>query len=220
MPKDYIPSGDADLIVFARNFVTKITGSESDFSLNADDTTELNNLLDTFTASYLKNNDDQITARTSREKKDFDREPLVGKLRSSAQRVQTAPNVTDSHRADLGLTIRQTSPTSVGAPTSRPVVEVDTSQPLRHTVIFYDNVLPGKAKPAGVKGAEVWVKIGGEPTLNEEDYRYLATDTATPYLAVHKAENVGKQAHYLLRWVNSKGETGAWSNPVSATITG
>ena len=79
---------------------------------------------------------------------------------------------------------------------------------------------PTKGKPEGVKGVEIWCKIGGEATMNEDDYKYLATDTASPYLAIHKSEDIGKQAHYLLRWVNPRGEAGAWSNPVSATITG
>jgi hypothetical protein len=71
-----------------------------------------------------------------------------------------------------------------------------------------------------VRTPDILVKIGGEPTMNEDEYRYLATDTASPYLATHKSADVGKQAHYLLRWENTKGETGAWSTIVSATITG
>jgi hypothetical protein len=71
-----------------------------------------------------------------------------------------------------------------------------------------------------VRTPDILVKIGGEPTMNEDEYRYLATDTASPYLATHKSADVGKQVHYLLRWENTKGETGAWSTIVSATITG
>ena len=28
----------------------------------------------------------------------------------------------------------------------------------------------------------------------------------------------GKQAHYMLRWVNTRGETGPWSETATATI--
>jgi hypothetical protein len=220
MAKDYIPESDAEIIEFANNFFNKTKGNEAGFSLNVSDTDELKTLLDAFVASYNKNNADQITARASRELKDTDKKPLEKKLRSMAQVVQTAPATTDEQRADLSLNVKDTTSSAVGVPTTRPVAEVDTSQPLRHTVVFYDNELDGKGKPEGVKGAEIFVKIGGEATMNEDDYRYLGTDTASPYLAVHKAENVGKQAHYLLRWVNTKNESGAWSNPVSATITG
>ncbi len=220
MPEDYIPSNDGELIEFAKNFFAQIQGSETSFGLTAADSASGAPLLTTFENSYDQNNADRTAYRASGEKKDVDRKPLVAKLREMSQRVQVAPNVTDAQRATLGLTIRQTASAPTGAPASRPVLEIDTSEPLRHTIKFYDNVLETKGKPAGVKGAEIWCKIDGEATINEEDYRYLGTDTASPYLAVHRPENVGKQAHYISRWVNNRGEYGAWSNPESATITG
>jgi len=44
--------------------------------------------------------------------------------------------------------------------------------------------------------------------------------TATPYLLLHDPAEGGKLAHYLLRWVNSSGEPGPWSETVTATIGG
>ena len=35
---------------------------------------------------------------------------------------------------------------------------------------------------------------------------------------VRRGEDGGKLAHYLLRWVNTKGETGPWGQVASATI--
>ena len=118
------------------------------------------------------------------------------------------------------LTVTDPTQSSIGEPATRPVAEIEIDAPLRHLIAFYDEGGTGRAKPEGVKGAEIWCKIDGAATLDEDDYRYLGTDTASPYLAVHKPENAKKQAHYLLRWVNPKNEPGAWSNPFSATITG
>jgi predicted phage tail protein len=44
--------------------------------------------------------------------------------------------------------------------------------------------------------------------------------TATPYLAEYTGAQAGQMAYYWLRWVNTRGEKGPWSEPVSATITG
>jgi hypothetical protein len=99
-------------------------------------------------------------------------------------------------------------------------LEIRTTQPLRHRIEFADIEATRKGKPKGVRGIEIYVKIGGEASYNEDEYRYLATDTASPYIATHRPENIGQQAHYLARWVNTKGETGAWSNVFSATVTG
>jgi hypothetical protein len=40
----------------------------------------------------------------------------------------------------------------------------------------------------------------------------VALDSATPYLMVHEGADVGKTAYYALRWENTRGESGPWSN--------
>lgn len=220
MPKDYIPQGDSELLEFAENFIDKITGKETTLGLEASDTTSLTALKSAFQTSYNDNLDQQSAVRTAKVKKDSDRQPLVAKLREAAQRVQTFPGTTDVNRQELNLTVTDPTQSSIGEPTTRPFAEIDTSVALRHTITFYAEGGTGRGKPDGVKGAEIWCKIDGAATLDADDYRYPGTDTASPYLAVHKPENAKKQAHYLLRWVNPKGEPGVWSNPVSATITG
>lgn len=220
MAEDYIPRGDAELLEFAQNFVDKIDGNEAYYGLKAADSPVLTERLDSLRAAYNNYNAVQTTVQSALRAKDAERTALVAQLRSLARTVQKADAVTNAKRADLQITIPDSFSVPDGPPQSRPAAEIDTSEPLRHTVKFYDLESEGRGKPPGVRGAEIWCKTDGAATMNEEDYRYLGTDTASPYLAVHKPENVGKQAHYLLRWVNTRGEYGAWSNPVSATITG
>ena len=220
MADDYIPHGDSDLIEFADNFITKTDGKEADYGLTAADTTAISALRTNFAASYAENNSKQIDARASRQKKDGDHKSLASRLRESAQVVQKHSGTTDEMRVGLRLPVKDSEPSNIGEPATVPVAEIDTSVKLRHEISFYNEGSESKAKPDDVRGAEIWCRIGGEATMNEDDYRYLGTDTASPYLAVHKAENIGKQAHYLLRWANEKGEPGPWSAPYSATITG
>lgn len=220
MPDDYIPHGDSDLIEFADNFITKTDGNEADYGLTADDTTEIKSLKTNFAGSYAVNNSKQTEARSSRTKKDGDHKLLAAKLRESSQTVQRHSGTTDEMRVDLRLPVRDDEPSNIGEPATVPVAEIDTSVKLRHEISFYNEGSESKAIPDGVQDCEIWCRIDGEATMNEDDYRYMGRDTDSPYLAVHKAENVGKQAHYLLRWVNAKGEPGAWNGPFSATITG
>jgi hypothetical protein len=74
-----------------------------------------------------------------------------------------------------------------------------------------------KAKPAGVMGAEIWVKIG-PPQVDPSELTFLAVDTRTPPTTDFDGADGGKQAHYMLRWVNTRGETGPWSETATATI--
>lgn len=217
---DYIPRGDSEFLEFANNFIDKIGGNEASYGLTAGVTAQLTAMRDTLQTSYNDLLAKRIEARTAREKKDFDRQPLDAKLREAAQIVQDFAGTTDVMRQDLQITVKDTEQSLIGPPTTYVVAEIKFGAPLQHIINFRDSESAGRGKPDGVKGAEIFCKIDGEATLNEDDYRYLGTDTASPYLAVHKPENAGKKAHYIFRWVNEKGEPGAWSNPVSATITG
>ncbi len=69
-------------------------------------------------------------------------------------------------------------------------------------------------------GCEIWVKVGGTPPADASELTYVATDTATPYLAEYPGAKAGQMATYCLRWVNTRNERGPWSEPVSATIPG
>jgi hypothetical protein len=60
----------------------------------------------------------------------------------------------------------------------------------------------GKAKPPGVMGAELWVKVapaGHPPPADPGELTLLAVDTRTPYVAYCPGEDGGKTAHYMLR---------------------
>lgn len=93
---------------------------------------------------------------------------------------------------------------------------VDFSTRLQHKISYADETTPStKAKPAGVHGCEVWVKLG-----DAADFSFLATNTASPYLAVFADADAGKTAVYRLRWVNNRGEHGPWSATVNAMLMG
>jgi len=58
------------------------------------------------------------------------------------------------HRAALGITVRDAEPTPAPAPTTRPVVVVDFSKRLRHTLRYADESTPTRrARPRGTIGA-------------------------------------------------------------------
>jgi len=61
----------------------------------------------------------------------------------------------------------------------------------------------------------VWVRLFGP---NGQRAVRMALDTRTPYTLDFDGPDGGKNAHYMLRWVNTKGEKGPWSETATATI--
>lgn len=169
----------------------------------------------------------QAVAEGARANKDGARVTLTGVIRPLVRRLQaSAPSVvSDQERASLGITIPDPTGTPVAPPTTSPTCTIGCGERLRQIIDFRDSANPTRrAKPAGVIGTEVWVKLTavGPPTpptpSDPADFDFLAVDTATPYLSEYAGADGGKNANYILRWVNSRGQKGPWSEVFSATI--
>lgn len=121
-------------------------------------------------------------------------------------------------RNTLNVHERSTTRTPVPVPTTIPIGQVDTSRRLEHTISF-TNEDGSLAKPHGVRGCQIWFKVGEAP-IDPSELNYMATDTASPHIYHFNGELAGKNVFYWLRWENNRGEVGPWSDAVMATITG
>ena len=68
-----------------------------------------------------------------------------------------------------------------------------------------------------MRGCQIWVKIGS-PAADPKELTFIATDTKSPYVLQFDGADGGKLAYYWLRWENTRGETGPWSDVVVATV--
>ncbi|MCG3138198.1 MAG: hypothetical protein HJJLKODD_02059 [Phycisphaerae bacterium] len=216
---DYMPRSDGEFNGWQANFVSYATAHLAELGLAAGDLTPITTAQTAWTGSYTAHLAAQAAAQAARTTKDGNRTALETLIRALVRRLQASPQVSDGERAALGITVPDREPTPVGAPTTRPLASVDAAQRLRHVIDFSDEASPtSKAKPAGVIGAEIWVKVGGTPPVDPGELTFLAVDTRTPYTANYSGSDGGQPAHYMLRWVNSRGETGPWSETITATI--
>ncbi len=119
----------------------------------------------------------------------------------------------------LAVLTRRPARTRGGAPTSAPVVAIDTRQRLRHLISYKDSA-GNRAKPPGVAYCEIWSKVGSPAPTDLGQMSYLGNASRTPQLEEYPAAQAGQPATYWLRWVSTRGDKGPWSAPVSATIPG
>jgi hypothetical protein len=217
---DYIPAADADFNTWLTNFLSFASANLAALGLVVGDVTPSQTAATQWNTDYAAHVATQAAAQGARQTKDQSRAQVETLVRPLVQRLQTTGTVKDSHRESLGINVRSTTRTAAAEPATRPVATVDTSQRLRHVISFVDETTPNsRAKPDGVSGCELWVKVGDAPPVSPSECHYLATDTSTPYTANYDGGDAGKVAHYMLRWVNTRGERGPWSQTSSATIT-
>jgi hypothetical protein len=142
-------------------------------------------------------------------------------LRILVKNLESNTRVTDEALRSMGIVIRDTTPTRVEIPTHYPAYMVDTSV-IRQLIIHFWNMLLGnrlsKAKPHGVHGAEVrWAVLPDAPASVEE-LIHSSFDTRTPLTLTFDESDRGKTVYFCLRWENTRGEKGPWSEIVMAII--
>ena len=150
------------------------------------------------------------------------RAALEKEVRPVTNFVQGYPKTTNADRAEMGITVRDTSPSPAPAPSSRPLALVESGQRLTHQLRLVDESTPTRrARPKGVQRAEVFVALTppGQPApANPSDYRYIGSVTRGETTLSFESDKGGMQAHYLSRWVSTSGATGPWSETASATV--
>lgn len=93
-----------------------------------------------------------------------------------------------------------------------PLLTVVAKEPLLHSIYFAGQpMLNGKTRTGF--SCEIWAMI--DQTLR---FTYLSTENQSPYPVKYSPLAIGKTVAYRLRWVNSEGETGPWSEPFLQTI--
>jgi len=218
---DWIEESDAEAIAQGSNIVAYATANLVLLGLTPAELAPLTGALTAFENEY----NDKVAAEAAYDAAVQDAEAArvayEEQARTFNNQMQSSPTVTDGQRAGMGLPVHDTEPTPVSAPATHPIGEVDTSEKLRHTVNFRDSMAASdsRKKPDGTRGCEIWMKIGGTPPADYKECDYLTTDTRTPHVVIFDGGDAGKTAYYLLRWVSTRNEPGAWSPLAQATVT-
>lgn len=217
---DFIAKSDADFYNQAKHYNAYVKVNFAALGLTLDDATKLDAAFLKFENSYFAHLAAIAASEAASQTKTSDKSSLISIIREDTKVIQANPSVTNAQKAELGVTVPKETKTAAPVPTTRPIADIDNKQRLQHIIHFFDEgSVKSKAKPEGVRGCEIWCKIGGEPPLDENETKYLATDTKTPYIAHFDGADGGKTAHYMLRWVNTRNEPGPWSETISVTIS-
>jgi hypothetical protein len=218
---DYIPSSDAEFDVWQKNLLAIAADNLTAWGIPPADLNAVKSFQTIWAGAWAKACNPQNRTAADVKAKEEARENLKRAVRSFvAGWLASNGKVPDADRVRMGLTVRGASRAAVPVPNTSPVVTVDFSVRLQHTLSFADETTPRlKGKPDGVHGCEVYMKVGDAPG-DVSELTYAGTDTATPFVWKFEGDKVGKTAYYALRWVNTRGESGPWSAIVSAVVGG
>lgn len=216
-----IPAADGAFDAFQENAFTTINGNLAGFGLVAGDMTAATAAKALWDADYPASTAAKAAAQAAVAAKDGSRATYEDALRTLFAKIYAAEVASADLLEGAGLPVRDTIRTPTPVPTTRPVMIIDTSERFRHTLNFADEGTPTKkAKPAGVSGAELRNFVGATAPVDPDDFTFVAIDTKTPQIWEFDPSEAGQMAHWVARWINTRGEPGPWSDVVSATVPG
>ncbi len=218
---DYIPGPDAEFDGWQENWVTYAVANAVALGLDPlGDVPAIEAAQTAWDTDYDGNLTAQAAAQAARAAKDTERDAYVTLLRSFSQQIQKRSGTTDEQRGGLGITILDTEPTPVPAPTTAPLLNIVTAERLRHVVEASKTAEEGGGlgKPTGVRGVQLWRKIGDPAPASESDQEFVNEFTRTRMTLDYKMTQGGQTVYYQARWVSTRGDTGPWGELVSATV--
>jgi hypothetical protein len=219
MGGDFYPLADAAFGPWYNKLVNACVEHQSELELTNAEVGALTSGLAAWQSDYLA----LVAARADLEaalsRKRSSRKAQNRLVRRLNAKLQANPEVSATLKAALGLPVRDTIGTRAAEPTTAPLLVVNISQRLHHTLSFRDQSTPGRrAKPKGVREIHIWAKVGSPAPAGVSDCRFVASASKSPLQIPYPGADAGKTVHYLGRWRNAHGEFGPWSETVEATI--
>jgi hypothetical protein len=216
---DFIPSKDADFVPWAGNFCTCLSANRERFNVPVEAVNILLAQKNVWDVKYAAAEAPATQTKASVREKNNAREALEKTVRHFVKEyLAYNHSVSDADRDNLGLPVHKTTRTPIATPASVPEFMPDSSIIRRLTIHFRDGNSTSGAKPAGVHGAEIrWGILDAAPA-SINDLTRSGFDTHTPFSLDFDESERGKCAYFCLRWENTRGEKGPWSEIMMAIV--
>jgi hypothetical protein len=214
---DYIPKKDSALLLWVANFVNVVSANATDWNISSEEVSGLSDARTNF-ADLLGQAESPLRNKVIVAQKNAARSALISGIRALVNFKLRNPVITDAQRLAMGLHVRDTTPTSVPVPTTRPELNIDVLDARRLKLLFRDMGSESKAKPYGVNGAVVVYDVLDTPPTSINSLVRNVLATRTPYVLEFDESERGKRVYFAICWQNKKGKRGPWSEIESAVV--
>ena len=217
----YMPTQDADLDAFAQNMNTLITANPTNYGLIAGQATTFDTAADLFTSTLATATNPSTRTSVTVAAKNSARAALKTLIQNYMAIIQAYPAITNPLLSGLGLTVRDTVPTPIPAPTSAPILSFQSSSSFAIFGNISDENTPDlRARPFGAIGAEIWVKVGVAAPASPAETAFKQLTTRQPTVVQFTGGDAGETCYAYARWINRRGEPGPWSALAQFVIAG
>lgn len=219
MSSPYIPTREADALIWMQAFASTIQANFATYELTSADATTISNAVQAFADALAIVAEPTTRTPVNVNTKDTLRNAAENLCRQYATQIKYNNGISDASKIAAGVRPVNNSREPIFVPQTSPLVNVTAATPGAHTVRFADSLDPNeRKKPFGAASLQLFCFIGDEPTVNEDDAKFIGLFTKNPIAVAFDPDDDGKMATYFARWSGKRGDTGPWSLPVSMRI--
>jgi len=221
MANSYLPQTEAGLLNWSANFNAQITAvaDPDTIGLSAAEVTAYTAVQADYAAKYTAAVDPATRGSATVLAKNIAKQTLISESRKLAMAVTSHPGVTDEQRHDMGLTVRDNTPTPVPPPSTSPTLDITSVDGWTVNIRLHNGESTSRAKPVGVKGAYAWTYVGETAPTNINEWHFEGSTSKTNTKVLFSDELApGTKVWLTAAWVNGKFETGPACTPVSTVI--
>jgi hypothetical protein len=218
----YIPPRNAQLVAWAANFAALISASPSTYGLVASDATVIATQNTALQAAYALISSPSTKTAATVSAFNTEKVTALATFRPYAQTISLNAGVSTSAKIAVGVNPRTSGPTPITAPTTAPVLTIQSTSTAGSILRYRDaTASPSvKAKPYGVVTCQIWALASATPITDPTALTYNVTLTKSPAQVVLGAGDAGKTVYFAARWLTRKGLTGPWSSIVNYVVAG
>ncbi|MEK6702935.1 MAG: hypothetical protein AABZ53_11770 [Planctomycetota bacterium] len=216
---NYIPARDADLDAWLANFKTLIAATPTNYGLVAADGTAITTAYTNWHNAFLAATNPTTRTEATVSTKNTQKALTLTLVRGYAATIRVNAAVSDALKIGLGLHVKDTQPSPVPPPVTKPVLAIAHMDQGFQDIRATDEATPNsRARAAGSAGMLLYRAVG-TAAVNDPSQAVFQAFLGKPQArsTFNNADN-GKTVTYFARWTNAKGEVGPWSQGLSVSI--
>lgn len=228
---DFLPSREAELRDWSRNFSDQINASAPQFGLTPAQAADYSALNDGYAIAFSVATSPATNSKANVIVKNSAKAALKANARMLARLVRATPGVTNDQRSQLGLRVPDTELTPAPRPADPPVVSILPSMGRIVRIRLRDKAAPMRnGKPPGIAGAVVMSYVApaqlppgspqeNEPSARMADWTFHGNATRRFFdVRFDASVPAGSKVWIAAMWYNPRGEFGPASPPQSTHI--
>jgi hypothetical protein len=218
---DFIPRSDQRLLDWSANFRSAVVQEPQRYGLDELHSAEYSRLHDVMDAAMSLAIQPASRTTVVIALKDEARAELVRYARELAAIVRATKRVTGADRIALGLTAPKEKPVKIAPPSERPQINAEATGPRTIRVRLGREITNRFAKPEGVNGAAIYIRLDDEAGDSESNFTFYGNQSRCEFdLHIVGEVSWGQSVWLCARWFNPRGQLGPVSKPFNVRILG